>query len=230
MILRIKKAIKKLINYNKKKIISKNDLLQYNRVKPWFEAKGDQTLRLDYDLSSESIVFDVGGYKGEFATEMFCKYCANIYIFEPIKDFNIIIKNKFLKNEKVKIFNFGLAGKDQELEICLSYNSSSIYLNGGDRETVRLKSIIDFIITNDFKQIDLIKINIEGGEYELLETLIDNGYICMFKNIQVQFHDFLFENARERMNRIQENLSHTHEITYQYEFVWENWKIKNDSN
>jgi FkbM family methyltransferase len=226
MISRIKKAIKILINYDKKKVISENDLLQYNRVQPWFAAKGDQTLRLDYDLNSDSIVFDVGGYKGEFAAEIVCKYNANIYIFEPIREFFLIIKNKFSNNEKVKPFNFGLAGKDQELEISLSDNSSSVYLNGENKETIQLKSIVDFIKTNKIKQIDLIKINIEGGEYELLESLIDNGCMSIFKNIQIQFHDFLFENAKERMNKIQENLSKTHELTYQYEFVWENWKRK----
>jgi FkbM family methyltransferase len=226
MISRIKKAVKILINYDKKSVISENDLLQYKRVQPWFAAKGDQTLRLDYDLNSDSIVFDVGGYKGEFAAEILCKYNTNIYIFEPIRDFFLIIKGKFSNNEKVKPFNFGLAGKDQELEISLSDNSSSVYLNGENKETIQLKSIVDFIGTNNIKQIDLIKINIEGGEYELLESLIDNGYISIFKNIQVQFHDFLFENTKERMIKIQENLSKTHELTYQYEFVWENWKIK----
>lgn len=230
MILRIKKAIKILINYNKKNVMNENDLIQYKRVQSWFAAKGDQTLRLDYDLNSDSIVFDVGGYKGEFAAEILCKYDANVYIFEPIRDFIFIIKNKFSNNKKVKLFNFGLAGKDQELEISLSDNSSSVYLNGENREIIQLKSIVDFIKTNELKQIDLIKINIEGGEYELLESLIDNDCINIFKNIQVQFHDFLIENAKGRMNKIQKNLSKTHEITYQYEFVWENWKRKNDFN
>lgn len=227
MISRIKKAIKILINYNNKKVVlSQNDLLQFKRVQPWFAAKGDQTLRLDYDLNSDSIVFDVGGYKGEFATEILCKYNSNIYIFEPIRDFFLIIKNKFSNNNKVKPFHYGLAGKDQEMQISLSDNSSSVYLNGENKETIQLKSIVNFIKTNNTEKIDLIKINIEGGEYELLESLIDSGYISIIKNIQVQFHDFLFENAKERMNKIQKNLSKTHELTYQYEFVWENWKIK----
>jgi FkbM family methyltransferase len=227
MIPRIKKAIKILINYKGKKgVMSQNDLVQFNRVQPWFAAKGDQTLRLDYELNSESIVFDVGGYKGEFATEILCKYNAKIYIFEPIAAFYLIIKNRFLKNEKVKSFHYGLAGKDEEMQISLSDNSSSVYLNSENKETIQLKSIVDFIETNDIKKIDLIKINIEGGEYELLESLIDSGSISIIKNIQVQFHDFLFENAKERMNAIQENLSKTHELTYQFEFVWENWKIK----
>lgn len=222
---RIKKAIKILINYEKKKaILSSNDLIQHTRVQPWFAVNGDHTLRLNYDLNSNSIVFDVGGYKGEFATDILCKYDANIYVFEPIMDFFEIIKNKFSQNKKINVFNFGLAGKNSDLQISLFDNSSSVYLKSERTETIKLKSIIEFLNTHDINEVDLIKINIEGGEYELLESLLSNNFIKIFKNIQVQFHDFLIENANERMTEIQKNLAKTHKLTYQYEFVWENWE------
>jgi FkbM family methyltransferase len=226
MIPRIKKAIKVLINHKTKRVFSPNDLIQYQRVQPWFAVKGDETLRLDYDLNYNSIVFDVGGYKGVFAAEILCKYNSTIYVFEPIKEFYSIINSKFINNEKVKRFNFGLAGKYQEMQISLSDNSSSIYLKAENCETIQLKSIVEFIQSNNITQIDLIKINIEGGEYELLESLIENNYLKYFKNIQVQFHDFIIDNAKERMNKIQNELAKTHELTYQFEFVWENWKLK----
>lgn len=228
MLTRIKKAIKILINYDNKKttIISPNDLLQRQRVLPWFAVNGDETLRLNYDLNDKSIVFDIGGYKGEFARDIFCKYNATIYIFEPIKSFFQIIQSKFVNNQKVKIHNFGLAGKDDQIQISMSDNASSVFLKTEDSETIHLKSIVNFIQENNIQTVDLIKINIEGGEYELLESLIENNLISVFKNIQVQFHDFLLENGKERMNKIQENLSKTHQTTYQYEFVWENWELK----
>lgn len=227
MLSRIKKAIKILINYDsKKKNLSPNDLIQRERVLPWFAIKGDQTLRLDYDLNEKSIVFDVGGYKGEFAADVFCKYNATIYVFEPIQSFFETIKHKFINNQKVKMYHFGLAGKDEEMQISMSDNSSSVFLKTDDSETIQLKSIVNFIKENNIQTVDLIKLNIEGGEYELLEALIENDLIGIFKNIQVQFHDFLLENGKERMHKIQENLSKTHETTYQYEFVWENWKLK----
>jgi hypothetical protein len=50
--------------------------------------------------------------------------------------------------------------------------------------------------------------------------------ITRFKNIQVQFHDFIIENATERMENIQKQLAKTHKITYQFNFVWENWQLK----
>jgi len=226
MLYRIKKAIKILINYQPKKVFTKNELIQYNRAKPWFEIKGDETLRLDYDLDSNSIVFDVGGYKGQFAAEIFCRYNCITYVFEPVKDFFLEIEKKFLFNNKVIRYNYGLAGKNQEISISLSDNSSSVYLNGEKFEKIQLKSIVEFIESNNITHVDLIKINIEGGEYELLESLIENNCITRFKNIQVQFHDFIIENAKERMQKIQNQLTKTHELTYQFEFVWENWKLK----
>ena len=33
-------------------------------VDRWFADRGDQTLRLDYDLNENSVVLDLGGYHG----------------------------------------------------------------------------------------------------------------------------------------------------------------------
>lgn len=231
MLSRIKKAVKILINYDSNKNVistplNPNDLIQRDRVIPWFAVKGDETLRLDYNLNEKSVVFDVGGYKGEFATDIFCKYNASIYVFEPIESFFQIIQKKFSNNHKVKAYNCGLAGKDGQMQISMSDNASSVFLQSANSETIQLKSIVNFINENNIQSVDLIKINIEGGEYELLEALIENNLIPVFKNIQVQFHDFLLEDGKERMNKIQESLAKTHQITYQFEFVWENWQLK----
>ena len=70
-----------------------------------------------------------------------------------------------------------------------------------------------------------MKMNIEGGKYDLLEHLIVRGLILNIENIQVQFHDFV-PDAASRMGGIKMNLAKTHVLTYEYESVWENWKIK----
>lgn len=227
MIKKIKKIVKILINYKEKSVVLlPNDQIQFERVKPWSAVNGDTTLRLNYNLNENSVVLDLGGYKGEFASDIYNKYSSTIYVFEPILSFYEIIKNKFSNNSKVHVFPFGLGNKNEQMKISLTDNSSSVYINSNQFELIQIKSIIDFMKENNIVSVDLIKINIEGGEYDILETLIENNLINIFKNIQVQFHDFLLDNGKERMNKIQENLSKTHQITYQYEFVWENWKLK----
>ena len=116
--------------------------------------------------------------------------------------------------------------KTNYFSISNSGDASSVFIETEGSEKIVLKSIINFIKDNNIASIDLIKINIEGGEYEVLESLLEAGMISIFKNLQIQFHDFIIDNAEERMKNIQIQLSKTHEITYQYNFVWENWKIK----
>ncbi len=205
---------------------SNPEYISAQRATKWFQDKGDETLRLDYDLNNDSVVFDIGGYKGEFAAQMICRYDCTVYIFEPIPEFYNIIKSKFIKNKNVIPFCYGLSDKTATQKISLTDNSSSFFIEDSNSLEIQTKNIVDFIHENKIDTIDLAKINIEGAEYALLESIIDNGMIQKFKNIQVQFHDFIIDEAKTRMENIQAALSKTHELTYQYNFIWENWKLK----
>lgn len=200
--------------------------IQKKRCKPWFKVNGDKTLRLNYDLSESSIVFDLGGYKGNFAQDIYNRYLCKIFIFEPVKSFYKIIDKKFKDIPKVTAYPYGLANEDKELSISDSNDASSVFIDSEGSEKIELKSILNFIKNNNITYVDLIKINIEGGEYEVLESLLESGIISIFKNLQIQFHDFIIDNANERMENIQTQLAKTHKTTYQYKFVWENWVIK----
>lgn len=198
---------------------------QKKRTAEWFKIGGDSSLRLNYPLDENSVVLDVGGYEGQWASDIYSMYSAHIYIFEPVKEFAEKIKKRFIKNNKIKVFNFGLSDKDELREISLSRDGSSVYLNNAaQKELIELKSASNFL--SGFSSVDLMKINIEGGEYDLLEDLIRAGIINKIKNLQIQFHDFV-PNADERMSKIQRDLGKTHHLTYQYPFVWENWKNNN---
>lgn len=216
--------LKNLFNTNNPK--KKQRKIQKERCKPWFFINGDKTLRLEYNLSQSSVVFDLGGYKGNFAQEIYDRYLCKIYIFEPVESFYKIIKNRFENVTKVIAYPFGLSNEDKELFISNKEDASSVFIETEDSKKIKLKSIVKFIEDNKITAVDLIKINIEGGEYEVLESILESGIISIFKNLQIQFHDFIIENAQERMENIQKELAKTHKITYQYNFVWENWEIK----
>jgi hypothetical protein len=53
--------------------------------------------------------------------------------------------------------------------------------------------------------------------------MIDTGLIAEIDEVQVQFHDFV-PDARGRMDEILADLALSHEPTYRYPFVWENWR------
>lgn len=206
--------------------LQSDDYRSHLRFRKWQEDRGDEKLRNNYPLTEHSVVFDVGGYKGEFASDVYCKYNCEIFVFEPMPDFYEIIRQRFLKNNRVHTYCMGLSNQTGTAEISISDVSSSLFIKSESAKTIQLKNIIEFVQENDIKHVDLMKLNIEGAEYALLESLLDNGMITMFKNIQVQFHDFIVPDAPERMKNIQNRLAKTHTLTWQYEFVWENWELK----
>lgn len=196
-----------------------------DKVQLWKLLDGENNFRLNYDIVDSDIVIDLGGYKGDWTKRIFKKYNCNVLVFEPVKDFYEEIKNKFSKEEKVKVFKFGLGSKNSSENIFLSGDSSSMISKTGAKTTVEIKSAKEFLEKEDIKKVKLVKINIEGAEYELLEHLIANDLCETFENIQVQFHKFIPDYEERRLD-ISKKLSSTHEITYNFDMVWENWKLK----
>lgn len=195
------------------------------RVIPWLKDKGDKTHRLNYDLNDNSIVFDMGGYEGQWASDIFSKYCCLIHVFEPYMEYFEKIKIRFEKNGKINVHPFGLSAKTLDSSLSISGDSSSAFKSGQHIAPIKLIQAMEFMKENNVEEIDLLKINIEGGEYDLLDHLIETQLISKIKNLQIQFHDFV-PDAEKRMKTIQDSLKKTHVLTYQYEFVWESWRIK----
>lgn len=193
------------------------------RAHKWFQDNGDRTHRLKYDLDDTSVVIDLGGYQGQWASDIFGMYRCEVHVFEPVPHFANEIRQRFLRNPKIHVHDFGLADKDGTVTMHLASDGSSVYRAKGDAVCVRLMDAVTFLKNAGIRRVDLMKINIEGGEYDLLDRLIDAEFVANIRNIQVQFHDCV-SCAAERMRKIQNALSRTHKVTYQYEFVWENWE------
>lgn len=199
------------------------------RVHPWRDINGDRTLRLDYELGPDSVVFDVGGFEGQWASDLFARYCCCIHLFEPVPEYFARIESRFRRNPNIRVYPFGLAGANGSATIHVCGDASSTHVmaagGAGRDHVISLVSAVDFIREQGIEHIDLMKINIEGGEYELLETMLEAGLVERIANVQVQFHDFVTD-ARRRMTAIHQALSRTHSPTYQYRFVWENWRLR----
>ena len=220
----ISKAQAKLIFLYRRHILREPFLLQVSR---WFKDKGDEALRLNYPLTQESIVFDVGGYHGDFAAELNERFGCKVYIFEPVPEFYQKCVNRFQDNKKITCFNYGLSSTNSWLDIGLAENASSFSSPHvtGETQRVQIRSIVECINELKINNIDLMKINIEGGEFDVLPAIIESGDIVKIKFLQVQFHDFVSDSIARR-TEIRNQLAYTHAEMWNYEFVWESWKLK----
>lgn len=210
----MKKLIKKILDYNLPR-----------EVIEWRTAEGDKTLRLNYDLNENSMVFDVGGYEGQWSSDIYAKFNCNIYIFEPIAKYAEKIKARFAKNHKIMVYPMALTDETKDGVINYKEDGSSLYGSGGEQIQIKQKSIKEFLLENEIVNIDLMKINCEGGEYPLLEQLLNSGLISRVYNLQIQFHKISVDSEGLR-EKISSRLEETHRLTWNYPFVWENWKKK----
>lgn len=194
-------------------------------IRGWFDARGDRTLRVEFsDLGPQSWVLDLGGYRGDWSAEIAARYDAHLMVFEPIKSFYDQICTRFAASPKVQPFQFGLGAREEMMELHHSADGTGAFAKDGEAEQVRLVQASSFLKEQGVERVDLLKINIEGGEYELLEHLIETGDIARVRRLQVQFHDFV-PDAITRRTRIVEKLSRTHRQNWCYYFVWEEWEL-----
>lgn len=188
----------------------------------WVVAQGDKTLRVEYPLHSDDVVLDVGGFEGQWASDIFARYLCSVYVFEPVPEFADAIERRFARNPRIHLCRAALGAQDGELELAVNGDASSTLMGDGTLIHVPVCSFADWLKGVAINEVALMKINIEGGEYELIEHLIDTGLIARIGNLQVQFHDFV-PNAKDRMDAILAALARTHRPTYQFPFIWENW-------
>lgn len=168
-------------------------------LKEWQE-KDLEYLRYDYENVKHCI--DIGSYRNEWADEMKKRFNCSVECFEA------------LDNRAAWTY-------DGEMEIGGVFLYSSVFTKEGKRK-VKCEDVAKYLD----REVDVMKINIEGGEYELLSYILMKGLHKNIKNIQIQFHkvDGLLYEVRE--SSICRQLAKTHEITFKYPFCWENWKRK----
>jgi len=140
-------------------------------VKRWFADRGDETHSLKYNLTENSNIMDFGGYTGVWAEKMIKLYNPNVYVIEPIKQYYDIMKQKFSTNSKVRLLNVGIGASSKKDTIFKSDDGSSQYIEQGEEIEIDIKSIEDIFKMFNVSNVDLLQINIEGAEYEVLDTL-----------------------------------------------------------
>jgi hypothetical protein len=201
----------------------------------WSADRGDETLRLDYDIKPEDLVIDCGAYHGSWSRRIYDRYKCRILAFEPIREY-FNITQLALADTNAIIYNSGIGPKHTYCDISVNQDSSSLFVHSGRQDKVEIVSVENIFraicdqdsvydqLRTASGRVRLMKINIEGAEYDLLDHMIDAGLTNHVDDIQVQFHQFVDDAVRRRDN-IKSRLSETHHLTYDYEFVWENWRV-----
>lgn len=219
--------IRRAINFVRREVLRDSFLLE---VKRWVSDNGDATLRLEYPLCKNSVVWDIGGYHGDFAAQIHQKYGCLVDVFEPVPIFHKMCLSRFSGNENIRCLKFGLSEKAGWFEISDDEDASSFVrgsagVNGHRAELRPVTSMFDEL---GVSRVDLLKINIEGGEFDVLPALIDSGLVERVRFLQIQFHNFI-PGAKQKRDAIRGGLNKTHTEMWNYPFVWESWVIRKEN-
>ncbi len=191
----------------------------------WNIRSGDEHLSLDYPLNINSTAMVVGAFEGNYLEKLDKKFSCKIFAFEPVEKYYNILEKKFLNSNNITLLNLGLSNKSETVNIFVDKESSSVFKETNSGLLVDMISVSDFFRIYQIRSIDLIYMNIEGGEYAVLDELIGTGLISKIKYLQIQFHK-VDKNSKNQRNIIRKKLSHTHRQAFNFPFIWERWDKK----
>ncbi len=161
----------------------------------------------DLDIAHE--IFLLGVYNF-----LYDKPCANranvkaVYSYEPFKaTYDQALRNFALNPnlaEKIKAFDYGVGDRDEIIQVEYDYTvKGSVGISGIDNQLkpfaskqtatadLILKPFTDVFkgITSDYPDIDIVaKIDCEGSEYEILDSLAATGQLGQMKIIMMEWH------------------------------------------
>lgn len=197
----------------------------YTAFRRW-RADKMESVRMQFDeIGPSSVIFDVGGFQGNWAADINERYGSHVHVFEPHPIFAQEIRNRFHDNAAITMHDFALGHDEGSLTLSDDGDASSSFQSATNVVTGRIESVTRFFANTDICRIDLIKINIEGGEYDLLPALIEGGIMPRIGILQVQFHLFS-EDDIQRRDAIRAKLAETHTCDWNYDFVWEQWSLR----
>jgi len=135
---------------------------------------------LKNNLKYCNIIFDVGANIGEWTKAvLFINSEIKVHCFEPSKNtFNRLLSNNFSPN--VFCNNFGLGSKKEEKVLYNYHNNSTInslynrkilkntLTYSPKKEKVLINTLDNYCVEKRIKQIDFLKIDVEGHELEVI--------------------------------------------------------------
>lgn len=205
------------------RILTDRDFRQFRaRVRAFKRAHGKVTPAKFENIKASSIVFDLGGYEGQWAADMRARYDCTVHIFEPHPKFSAKLAERFSSDPKVHCHSFAIGGVDGTLQLSDDKDASSAFVLDGNHVTGDVRNVRSVWKKLALDQIAATKINIEGGEYDILPALIKSGLIANFDQLVVQFHNYRKGDMTQR-DEIRKSLTKTHVCDWNYDFVWEKW-------
>lgn len=157
-------------------------------------------------ITESSVIYSIGiGEDISFDEAIIHEHHCVVFGFDPTpKSVNWVRQNAGHISEKFKFFDFGIAEKSGMADFYLpkrkDYVSGSMVtqknVSEDEKIKVSMRSLKDIAAYLGHKKIDVLKLDIEGGEYLVLPNILNSG--VEIDQILIEFHDRFFPDGRAR--------------------------------
>jgi len=221
------------------------DLKNKNKVKKFF---------LDRLKTKQLTIIDIGAHKGE-TIEFFLKNfnLKKIFSFEPNREIFLYLKNKYKNNYKIHIQSVGVGKFNDKKKLNIFTDTSSSTIHQLNKNTdyyrrkkkilsyfsnknflskiqdIEIRNLSELIKENNIIDIDILKIDTEGYEYNIISGIrindlkkinfiyFEHHYDLMIKkNYKFSdIHNLLHQNGFKKKLKIKMNFRKTFEYIYE---------------
>uniref|UniRef100_UPI0029300243 FkbM family methyltransferase n=1 Tax=Pedobacter nutrimenti TaxID=1241337 RepID=UPI0029300243 len=153
-------------------------------------------------LNEDSVIYSFGiGEDISFDKDMIENHNCYVFGFDPTpKSINWLANQKL--PERFKFHEFGISNKSGTVDFYLPKNqnhvSGSIIIQDNidtqEKTSVIIKSLDHILRDLGHQHIDVLKMDIEGAEYDVIENILKSK--ISISQILIEFHDRFFENGK----------------------------------
>ena len=165
--------------------------------------------------NGKKVVFvDCGAHAGVFSDVALA--CGGIcYAFEPNKYLYAFLRDLYKGNEKLILSNQAVSNKNGKTTF-YTYASNAVSDGAGIMRNnlgvgyeVEMLDFCEFLkdIIQKHHKISLIKIDIEGAEFDVLDSLIEQKLYENVEYIMVETHERFFENPKEKIENLKNKIA-----------------------
>ena len=149
-----------------------------------------------FPIHDEDVVVDIGGHIGGFAIR--AAKMANrgrVYAYEASsKNYAMLEKNRQMNNtDNLHIYNKAVSGRSGEMNFFMPSDNgalgSLLQETDSPMETVQGTTLTDIIAGNKIAQIDYLKVDAEGAEYDILFNC-PSQTLAKVRRLVMEYHEF----------------------------------------
>ena len=164
----------------------------------------------NYDIDNCKTVFDIGANVGLWTKYILTRNARKVYCFEPNKKAVAHLRESLKNDHNATVIEKAVYKENTSLQFYIDDSNSlisSLIPESGHAPSYNVDAITlqDAIQLSGEDRIDLVKIDVEGSEFGIIESLTKET-AAKIDSFLIEYHDFYFSEGMEKVVKLIQQL------------------------